>query len=145
MLTTLKNKALDAKDWVLDMQDAWTDYFCSEDEDAPSSGQVLDLDNHRYPSFTALLPYQYYDETSKLFFNETNTGLLYRITPLTGANEKIAEQLDQLLRTKVSDEFTLQVILVKHNQVGHGIDAFAAQFAHPEFENLERLGENLKT
>ena len=104
----------------------------------------LNLNEHRYPSFTSLLPYQYYDEDSKLFFNLTNAGLLYRVIPLTGANEQIAEQLDMVLRTKVSNDFTLQVILVKHNQVGLSIDANARQFSNAEFANLHVLGENLR-
>lgn len=103
-----------------------------------------ELNDHRYPSFSEkLFPYQYFDEESKLFFNEHNAGLIYRITPLTGANEQIAEQLDLILRANVSDEFTLQVILVKHNQVGAEIDAFASQFSNKDFENLGRMGESL--
>lgn len=104
----------------------------------------LNLDRHRYPSFTSLLPYQYYDEASHLFFNTTNAGLLYRVTLLTGGNEKIAEQLDNILRTKVSNEFTLHLILVKHNQVGYELDAFARQFSKSAFENLSVLGDHLK-
>ena len=97
-----------------------------------------------YPSFTALLPYHYFDKESQLFLNVHNAGLLYRITPLTGANEKIAEQLDNLLRTKVSHEFTLHLLLVKHNQVGYALEHFVEQFKNPDFKNLAVLGESLK-
>ncbi|STX84877.1 type-IV secretion system protein TraC [Legionella donaldsonii] len=105
---------------------------------------ALSLNDHRYPSFSALLPYLYFDKTSRLFFNKTNAGLLYRLTPLTGANEAIAEQMDTLLRTKVTHEFTLQMILVKHNQVALEIERFARQFSNTEFANLSLLGEQLK-
>ena len=145
MLTKIKQHARDVQDWVMDLKDECIHHLNEKEASNTSkTGTSLNLEDHRYPSFTDLLPYQYYDEDSKLFFNEMNAGLLYRIIPLTGANEKIAEQLDQILRTKVSDDFTLQVILVKHNQVGHGIDAFSAQFAHPEFENLKSMGESLR-
>ena len=61
-----------------------------------------------------------------------------------GYSIKIAEQLDTLLQSKVSHEFTLQLICVKHNQVGNDIEAFTSQFAKSEFENLSLLGDNLK-
>jgi conjugal transfer ATP-binding protein TraC len=115
-----------------------------ETELATKERASLRLAAHRYPSFTELLPYKYYDEDSQLFFNKTNAGLLYRVVPLTGGNEQLAEQLDMVLRTKVSHEFTMQVILVKHNQVGHDIDANARQYSQPEFEGLGVLGDNLR-
>lgn len=129
------------KEWVQDSHELLKEYLSVEPNgDEPTS---LDLKEHRYPSFTNLLPYQYFDEESKVFFNEQNAGLIYRIIPLTGANEKIAEQLDTLLRSKVSHDFTMQLILVKHNQVGYEIDAFAKQFSKAEFKNLSVLGDRL--
>lgn len=129
------------KDWINDTKTMLDDYL---QEEAPCK-QAFDLNAHRYPSFSKLLPYLYYDNESKLFFNTSNAGLLYRVIPLTGANEKIAEQLDLILRTKVSHDFTLQIILVKHNQVGHEIDAFSSQFSNNDFANLKMLGENLRS
>ncbi|MCZ4718701.1 TraC family protein, partial [Legionella pneumophila] len=132
-----------AIEWVQDtyelLKETWNDKGLTGNE------SDFDLKTHQYPSFTEkILPYQYFDEESKLFFNEYNAGLIYRIIPLTGANEHIAEQLDTLLQSKVSHEFTLQLICVKHNQVGNDIEAFTSQFAKSEFENLSLLGDNLK-
>ena len=140
MLTKMKN-------WVGEQVAPLKDYLKSVDSDQSEEQRnqtSFNLKEYSYPSFTTLLPYQYYDAESKLFFNLNNAGLLYRIIPLTGANEQIAEQLDTVLRTKVSNEFSLQVILVKHNQVGHQIDANAAQFSKAEFANLGVLGDNLR-
>ena len=129
------------KDWINDTRDM---LYAVCDERPQEASTSLKLADHRYPSFVEnLLPYQYFDEETKLFFNAFNVGLIYRVIPLTSANEQIAEQLDLILRTKVSHEFTLQVILVKHNQVGHQIDAFARQFSNKDFDNLNVLGENL--
>lgn len=128
------------KEWAQDIPELFKEYLNDSDTNVG-----LDLNDHQYPSFTELLlPYQYFDEESNLFFNEYNAGLLYRITPLTGANEQIAEQLDTLLQSKVSNDFTLQLICVKHNQVGHDIEAFSRQFNKTEFKNLSLLGDNLK-
>ena len=140
MLTKMKN-------WVGEEVATLKNYLKIVDSDHAEEQKnqtSFNLNEYSYPSFTTLLPYQYYDAESKLFFNLNNAGLLYRIIPLTGANEQIAEQLDTVLRTKVSHEFSLQVILVKHNQVGHQIDANAAQFAKAEFANLGVLGDNLR-
>ena len=100
-------------------------------------------DRH-YPSFSHELPYRYFDKEYNLFLNKKNAGILYQIIPLTGGNENVAEQLDSILRTKVSDEFTLQLILVKHNQVGYLIEEFATQFNARDYENLSLLGDRLQ-
>lgn len=131
------------KKYAQNFSESINEYMVGEEQVThPSS---MNVDDHQYPFFWDQLPYQYYDEESNLFINTCNTGLLYRITPLTGANEKIAEQLDSILRTKVSDEFTLQLILVKHNQVGHELDTFAKQFQKNEFNNLSLLGKSLRS
>ena len=132
-----------AKEWVDDGYELLKECLSGDNPDKKES-LGLNPEEHRYPSFTEeILPYQYFDEESKLFFNEYNAGLIYRITPLTGANEHIAEQLDTLLQSKVSHDFTLQLICVKHNQVGHEIEAFTRQFAKSEFKNLSLLGDKL--
>src|SRR5580704_14868898 len=139
MLTKMKN-------WIGEQVAPLKDYLKIVDSnhaEEPRNKSAFSLNEYSYPSFTTLLPYQYYDADSRLFLNLNNAGLLYRIIPLTGANEQIAEQLDTVLRTKVSHEFSLQVILVKHNQVGHQIDANSAQFSKAEFANLGVLGDNL--
>lgn len=136
------------KVWIQESHELLKEYLSVESAGVTAPKKEftnLSLDEHRYPSFTQLLPYHYFDEESKVFFNKYNAGLIYRIIPLTGANEQIAEQLDTLLRTKVSHDFTLQLLLVKHNQVGYEIDAFARQFSKAEFKNLSMLGDNLKT
>ena len=131
------------RDWVLDARDLIQDALAVE-EPSSAATSSLTLSDHLYPSFSErLLPYQYFDQDTNLFFNTDNAGLIYRVVPLTGANEQVAEQLDLVLRTKVSNDFTLQVILVKHNQVGREIDAFAQQFQSKDFENLAALGNNL--
>ncbi|MDP3268086.1 MAG: type IV secretion system protein TraC [Legionella sp.] len=131
-------------DWVEETRELLKECFHDEDADRKKSVD-LNLGEYHYPSVTELLlPYQYFDEGSQLFFNEYNAGLIYRIIPLTGANEQIAEQLDTLLQSKVSHDFTLQIICIKHNQVGHEIDSFTRQFEKSEFKNLSLLGDNLK-
>lgn len=124
------------KHWVQKNTALFNDYL--------EAGDGLSQREHPYPSLTQYLPYQYFDRESHLFFNTHNAGLMFCITPLTGANEKIAEQLDNMLRTKISHDFTLQMILVKHNQIGHSLNTFAAQFCRDDFENLNILGESLK-
>ncbi|HEM6962640.1 TPA: type IV secretion system protein TraC [Legionella pneumophila] len=132
------------KRYVQDFKDA-LDECISYAEETSSDYQSLSLSDNQYPLYAEELPYQYFDEESHLFINRWNTGLLYRVTPLTGANEKIAEALDAILRTKVSDEFNLQLILVKHNQVGHELDAFSEQFESEAFKNLNLLGRSLRS
>ncbi|RUQ96652.1 type IV secretion system protein TraC [Legionella septentrionalis] len=135
------------KDWVVDTKNLFNQYLHEKEFEVnvEKNHNLLDLSEHQYPSFSELFPYQFFDGESKLFVNKYNVGLLYRITPLTGANEKIAEQLDNILRTKISHDFTLQLILVKHNQIGIFLDNFASQFNQSEFKHLNLLGDSLKS
>lgn len=132
------------REWVEEGYELLKEALSDEDADKKQS-PGFNPKEHRYPSFTeTILPYHYFDEESMLFFNKYNAGLIYRIIPLTGANEQIAEQLDLLLQSKVSHEFTLQLICVKHNQVGNDIETFTSQFTHSGFKNLSLLGAKLK-
>ena len=126
------------KDFIVDTKETLQEVF-----KPTGKANLMVLDEHRYPSFSSLLPYKYYDEENHIFFNKHNAGVLYKVIPLTGANEQLAEQLDMILRTKVSHDFVMQVILVKHNKVGHEIDAFASQFNQKDFKNLDSMGERL--
>jgi len=120
------------------------EYFGIQAEDKPRYLPAShDMSDYEYPSFAQGLPYELYDEKSQIFYNTYSSGLIYRITPLTGGNEAIAEQLDGILRTKISDVFTFQVILVKHNQVGPQIERFARQFKSDQLPGMARLGESL--
>lgn len=97
-----------------------------------------------YPSFTTLLSYQYFDGKDGLFHNDgDNYGLIYKIIPFTGANESLAEEIDGLLREKISDDFTLHCLYVNTNKVGEQIDDWENQFSNGGISGLEELGENL--
>lgn len=127
--------------------DIWNTIWNAEDVQTPLTSRQetkYNLKEACYPSFSELLTYRYYDEEAGLFFNKNSCGLVYQIVPLTGANETIAELLDDILRNKVTDEFNLQAIWVKHNQVGFLIDDFASQFNNPDFGYLNRIGSKLK-
>lgn len=124
---------------VWDAEEVRSDLLQKQD----GMGRDYDLKESLYPSFSELLPYRYFDADAGVFFNKHNAGIVYQIVPLTGANETIAEQLDDILRNKVTDEFTMQVLLVKHNQVGYFIDEYAKQFDNDDFAELKRLGEKL--
>ncbi|MCF6808560.1 type IV secretion system protein TraC [Thiotrichales bacterium 19S9-12] len=113
-------------------------------EDASYHKATTDISDYRYPSFSDELPYEYFDDRSHVFFNKHNAGIIYQISPLTGANEAIAEQLDGIIRTKISDEFIITAIHVKHNQLGNKIDRFASQFRDKNLGELSALGDSLE-
>lgn len=107
-------------------------------------GGDVDLSVYRYPSFSSVLNYRYYDKSTNLFLNKSSAGFLYRIAPLTGANENLAEQLDALLRSKITEQHTFQVLKVTHNKVGGALDRCAAQFKQEGLSSLSRLGDHLE-
>ena len=130
------------KEWCLDTR-ALFDEFLREQEQSPN--RSYHLSEHKYPSFTQQnLPYQYFDEETNLFLNKTNAGLIYQVLPFTAGNEKLAENLDTILRANITHEFTMQVIFIKHNQVSYDIDNFARQFKSEGLPSLTRLGTYLR-
>lgn len=138
-------------EWIKKTQngivDIWKTIWDADDIQSPLIRRhkpKYNLNENRYPSFAELLTYRYFDKTTGLFFNTNSCGLMYQILPLTGANETIAELLDEILRNKISDDFNIQVVWVKHNKVGQFINAYANQFRNPDFVHLNRIGEQLK-
>ena len=122
-------------------------YFGLADEEEAAnnySSATTNMTEYQYPRLSDELPYQYFDAASNIFHNDHNAGIVYSLSPLTGGNESVAEELDAIIRTKISEEFTLQVILVKHNQVAPKIDRFAEQFSNVGLTNLGKLGESLE-
>lgn len=113
--------------------------------DAPADqGDPILLDNYRYPSFCAQLPYRYYDEDNQVFHNRHNSGLVYELSPLTSANEMVAVQLDNLLREKVNDTFTVTVYRMTGKHVGGRIDFLSDQFRRCESFDMSWIGDNLE-
>lgn len=133
------------------LKEVWQTIWDAEDVQTPllqknkKGSSDYTLNENAYPSFSELLPYRYFDKETGIFINKHNAGIIYQIVPLTGANETIAEQLDDLLRNKVTDEFTMQVLWIKHNQVGHFIDEYARQFKSDDFPELNRIGDKLRS
>lgn len=130
------------KEWCEDTRLLFNGFLQEQEE---TNGKVTNFSNHRYPSFSEQnLPYQYFDEENSLFFNKTNAGLIYQVLPFTAGNEKLAENLDTILRSNITHEFTMQVLFIKHNQVSYDIDNFARQFKKGDIPVLASLGTHLR-
>ena len=71
---------------------------------------------HR-PSFAALLPYRYYDEDRQLFINKGSIGFGLEVGAITGGNDKIAQELDNLIRHKIPRDMTVSVMLYADRQI----------------------------
>ena len=57
--------------------------------------KLQDMD---YPHIRDLLPYKDYDTESQIWVNKESVGFVVESQPLIGANEKLAESLEYLLR-----------------------------------------------
>lgn len=99
--------------------------------------------SQRIPSFSEEMGYLYYDKNKQIFFNEYNAGYLYQLCPLTGANEGISNQLDSILRDKITESNAFQVIKVVHNKVGEKVDKCIAQFKESDINGMQLLANHL--
>lgn len=70
-----------------------------------------------YPHLRDLLPYQDYDSSQQLFINKHSLGFLLEAQPLIGANEKLVESLDELIKNNLPREIPLQVILLSSQTI----------------------------
>ena len=75
-----------------------------------------------FPSFSGVLPYRYYDESTDIFINKETIGFILEATPLIGANEEIAQALDDLIRKKLPRKTPLAIMMVGSKCVGEIID-----------------------
>ena len=144
---TLIEKVKELCDSVMDFVGLKESEFESESDASKhtASNATADFTQYKYPSFSEELGYEYYDAQSQLFLNQHNAGIIYRLTPLTGANEVVAEQLDSIIRNKIGENFSIQVIQIKHNQVGPKIDRFSDQFEQKGLSNLSLMGKSLES
>ncbi|HGJ5866603.1 TraC family protein, partial [Arsenophonus nasoniae] len=56
------------------------------------------LESMDYPHLRDLLPYRDYDGDHQLFINQSSLGFLLEAQPLIGANEKLVESLEELVK-----------------------------------------------
>ncbi|MDR5611499.1 MAG: TraC family protein [Arsenophonus sp.] len=70
-----------------------------------------------YPHLRDLLPYRDYDSDHQLFINQHSLGFLLEAQPLIGANEKLVESLEELVKNNLPRDMPLQVILLSSQTV----------------------------
>ena len=88
--------------------------------------KLQDMD---YPHIRDLLPYQDYDSESQIWVNKESVGFVIESQPLIGANEKLAESLEYLLRDVAPRDVPLQVMLVSSRAVKEQVEQGLKNFA----------------
>ncbi|MGC0802445.1 type IV secretion system protein TraC [Pantoea agglomerans] len=76
-----------------------------------------------YPSLTALLPYRYYDESTKMFVNTKSVGYILELAPLSGANQDIIQSLDEAFRKRLERGVPVTFYMMASKCVSHILDA----------------------
>ena len=98
-----------------------------------SRAKLTHLMGMDFARFTALLPYRYVDDENQLFVNEGSLGFGCEVAPLVGANEDIIKTLSQLIKTRLNERVSVQVMLVGTPKVGpllaQNLERFGAQDA----------------
>lgn len=84
-----------------------------------------------YPHLRDLLPYRDYDSDHQLFINQHSLGFLLEAQPLIGANEKLVESLEELVKNNLPRDMPLQVILLSsqtvYEKLANGLRDFSWQ------------------
>ena len=94
-----------------------------------------------YERFSNLLPYRYFDEDDNLFINDQSIGLGMELAPLAGANEEIIHAISEMIKTKVTDDISIQVMMVGNNKVGDTITSLLAPY-YSQGSMFEKLAYN---
>ncbi|NIF23917.1 type IV secretion system protein TraC [Candidatus Pantoea multigeneris] len=82
-----------------------------------------------YPNIRDLMPFQDYDSDNQLWVNSNSLGFVIESQPLIGANEKLAESLESVVRDSVPRELPLQVMLVSSRAIKHQVTDGLKNFA----------------
>ncbi|RPD91744.1 hypothetical protein BBB56_23200, partial [Candidatus Pantoea deserta] len=93
----------------LNVVDTVASILGERDTTSETQEKLQELD---YPHIRDLLPYLDYDSESQIWVNKESVGFVIESQPLTGANEKLAESLEYLLRDVAPRDVPLQVMLI---------------------------------
>lgn len=70
-----------------------------------------------YPRFSSILPYRYFDTDTQIFINEMSIGFALELAPLTGANEEIIHSLSEIIKNKIPDNISVQIMMIGTNKI----------------------------
>jgi conjugal transfer ATP-binding protein TraC len=71
-----------------------------------------------------LLPYESFDEETKIFHNQSSLGFVIETLPLVGASEEMQKEISNLFTMMLPDGSSLQVILWADPHIGNRLDSF---------------------
>lgn len=69
-----------------------------------------------------ILPYESYDEKTKLFINKNSIGFVLEANPLMGAGDKVHNQLERLIKNLLPEESSIQFIMYASPKVSNLLD-----------------------
>ena len=75
--------------------------------DYQNAREIIHIDQ---ASFSAILPYRYYDAETGLFINANSLGIGFEMGTRCGADEKLIQSLSDFLRFKLADHYDLHFI-----------------------------------
>ncbi len=92
----------------------------------------------QFYNLSAFLPYESYDETTQLFFNQDSLGFVIETLPLVGASEEMQREVSGLFQHVLPEESSLQIILWADPHIGEFCDAWqkAREGRSPIIESL---------
>jgi len=92
----------------------------------------------QFYNLSAFLPYESYDETTQLFFNQDSLGFVIETLPLVGASEEMQREASGLFQHVLPEESSLQIILWADPHIGEFCDTWqnARLGRNPVIESL---------
>ena len=92
----------------------------------------------QFYNLSAFLPYESYDETTQIFFNQDSLGFVIETLPLVGASEEMQREVSGLFQHVLPEESSLQIILWADPHIGDFCDAWqkAREGRNPVIESL---------
>lgn len=68
-------------------------------------------------SFNRLFPYRLYDENKKIFINRASLMMIAEIPLLSGANEKLIQELVSLINKNIEDTLFVRIFRITHRNI----------------------------
>ncbi len=105
---------------------------------APSYTQAFYQKLLNFYKMSDLLPYEYFDEKTHLFYNQGSIGFVLEVPPLVGASFEMQKEVSSIFQNLLPEESSLQVMLYADPHIGSDLEEWQTARINPTLRALSQ-------
>lgn len=83
-----------------------------------------------------LLPYERFDESTRLFYHQNTVGFVLEVPPLVGSSQEMQKEVSGIFQNLLFEESSLQVMLYADPHIGRDLERWQATRTSPSAQSL---------